>query len=672
VIYSTDNRQTWRRFEVLGWDRFLRFVARSELKAWQLLPYRKLRPDFDQPLRDFIFVPMLFQRNSEASKKISRVIDEFLKELSRDMSPESADEIRAKNPRFAMLAGTLGDSEVIKAKMYGTLSLALELEHLRDLMKSGDVWVARPNQRRSVRTSRPLEVDKEGKRLFDDWQVFTSCKRWGIPGNSASVIAALRRPKHRDGVALTELQESVMWRATHFAAMQAFADFAIIALHPGETVPKVPAIGCAIATRGVMELAAHYLEGLGDPFESGENFPYSKNLGDLGLGDEYDEVLWFFKAKTYWEKDVEVTDEAIHATCSGALLKVWNCLNTKKPRSESRSDYQGDGVVFEPYIETDVLSEWRTSIGRHSLDSQIEVAAFGYEWLIALWVKHAGPVFSGLGLPINEYQVNTRVFCWDLASLIKRVQEYQHPKHPEFERPLAAIAGLLRTFCLASNLNPLVAGAIARELHLHVEKLMVEAGRSEPYNVKRLEELKKDKGLLDSSAEYLAEKAKEDDKSLKCIEDELQGTSNSLRDSLSQAPDLNALRVRLQDVLQSFAHPGWLIRTETARFDEPEDGVSQVRISNHYLSPFSLADIDPLTMVVKSYPYVEQRESNSFYAVFREHIPAPVSMAMRDMSTRQSGTERVPGSAFEIPFAAVEICRIAIEYFLRVGPRDAS
>jgi len=665
VIYSTDNRETWERFRVLGWDRFLAFVGKSELKAWQLQPYRKLPPDFDQPLSDFILVPMLFQLNSEASKEILRVIDGFLKELSRDMSPESADEIRAKNP---WLAGTLGDSEVIKVKMYGTLSLALELEHLRDLMKSGDVWVAWPNQRRSLRTSRRLEVDKIGKRLFDEWQIFTTSERWGAPGNKASVIAALRTPEHRKGVVLTELQRSVMWRATHFAAMQAFADFAIIALHPGGTVPKVPAIGCAVATRGVMELAAHYLEGPGDPFESGEGFDYSENLGKLDLGAEYKKVLSFFKSKTYWEEDLEVTDKAIHETCSGVLRKAWNLLNTNKRLSDSRSDYRGDGVVFEPYPEMYVLSEWRTSIERHSLDSQIEVAAFGYEWLIALWEKSAGPSNFVFRRPIIEHQVNTRVFCWDLASLIKRVQEYQHPKHPEFQRPLAAIAGLLRTFCLASNLNPLVAGAIARELHLHVEELIVKAEHSEPYDNDTLKDLES-KGL-ERSVEYQAEKAKQDDKSLKCIEKELQGASSSLQGIGRQAPDLNALRVRLQDVLQSFAHPGWLIRTETARFAEPKDGISEVRISNRYVSPFSFAYFDPLTMVVKSYPYVEQRESNSFYAAFREHIPAAVSMAMRDMSTRQSGAERVPGSAFEIPFAAVEICRIALEYFLRVGPKE--
>jgi len=625
------------------------------------VPYRKRPQGFDQPLLDFVSIPMLFQRNSEASMRMSAVINEYLGSMVREAKPLSADEIRGAIPEAA---GKLEDSALVNAALTGTLNLALELEKLRDLMKSGDVWVAWPYPRHSLRTS-GLEVDKIGKRLFDDWQIFTSCERWGIPGNSVSVIAALRPPKHRDGGALTELQESVIRRATHFAAMQAFADFAIIALHPGETVPKVPAIGCAIAIRGVMELAAHYLRGPGDPFESGEGFDYSENLEDFGLKAEYKKVLSFFKAETYWEEDVEVTDEAIHATCSGVLRKVWNLLNTNKPLSDSRSDYQGDGVVFEPYIETDVLSEWRTSIGRHSLDSRVEVTSFGYEWLVALWSER-------VALPKIEYEVNTRVFHWNLEVLIERVQKYQHPKHLEFQRPLAAIAGLLRTFCLAANLNPLVCGAIARELHLHVEELTVRAGRSKRYDNRKLEKVKGAKGVLGISEEYLTEKAKEDDKSLKCIEDELQGTSNSLRDSLSQAPDLNALRVRLQDVLQSFAHPGWLIRTETARFDEPEDGVSQVRISNHYLSPFSLADIDPLTMVVKSYPYVEQRESNSFYAVFREHIPAPVSMAMRDMSTRQSGTERVPGSAFEIPFAAVEICRIAIEYFLRVGPRDAS
>lgn len=658
MIYSTDNRQTWSRFQVLGWDKFLGFVGKSGLKAKHLMSYNPPPQHYDPPILDVIFLPMLFKRNSEASKRMSAEIDEHLRGMVEEAAregPLSADVIRG---RIREAAAGLEDGPLVLAALRGTLNLALELEKFRDLMKSGDVWVTWPYQRRSLRTSSRLTNDKAVKRLFDDWQIFTSSERWGIPGNSVSVEAALSTPKNRD-VELTELQKSVLRRATHFAAMQAFADFAIIALHPGGTVPKVPAIGLAIATRSVMELAAHYLKGPEDPFESGERFNYSENLKNLELGDEYKEVLSFFKAETYWNKDPEVTDNAIHKTCRRVLGKVWNLLNTE----ERVRNYQDGGVVFEPYPEINVVTDWRTSIPACSLDSRVEVKSFGYEWLLALWIKDEE-------LPKTKYEVNTRVFHWNLEVLIEGVQEYQHPKHLKFQRPLAAIADLLRTFCLAVNLNPLVCGAIARELHLHVEELTVRAGRSERYDNKKLEKLKKDLGI---SEEYLTQKAKEDDKSLKCIEDKLRGIQkNLLRDTGRQAPDLNKLRVRLQDVLQSFAHPGWLIRTETAKFPEPEDGKWKVRISNYYVSPFGFADIDPLTMVVLSYPYVKQRELNPFYAVFRQHIPVTVSEAMGDMSTLQSGTEPVPGSAFEIPFAAVEICRIAIEYFLEVGPKETS
>ncbi len=669
MIYSTDNRTTWSRFDVLGWDLFLTFVKKTELQAWQITPYLRLRRDFDPPISDFISVPMLFQHNREASTRMVGVIDQFLASYSRDVSPQSLDEIRAS---IGEAAGTLTDSELIAADIHGLRRLVEELKDLRELLKSGDVWVAWPNQRRSLRISGPLEVSKKGKDGFDEWRQFTSSDRWRIPGNSASVVAALRGPRHPEGVVLNESQKSVMWRATHFAAIEAFADFAIIALHPGKSFPTIPGIGCAIATRGVMELAAHYLKGTRDPFESGEGFAYSEKLKELGLRDEYEDVLRFFKAETYWNQDVHVMDQAIHATCSGTLRKVWNHLNitestmktTESARQENLRKFQAAGVEFiKPGLEEQVLSEWRTSIGRRSLDCQVEVTSFGYEWLIALWANDSGHSGPEDRLPITEYAVNTRVFCRDLAPLIERIEEYPHPKHPELQRPLIAIADLLRAFCLASNLGPLVAGAIARELHLHVERLTVEARLCEPYI---------DKKRGESESDFERRRPTEDDKSLKCVEEELQRLSTSRHGNERGAPDLNALRVRLQDVLQSFAHPGWLIRTETTQFSEPEGGISEVQISNYYRSPFRFADIDRPTMVVKGYPYAEQRESNPFYAAFKKRTPSAVLMAMRDMSTRLFGTQQLLGSAFEIPFVAVEICRIALEHFLKVGPRADS
>jgi hypothetical protein len=310
---------------------------------------------------------------------------------------------------------------------------------------------------------------------------------------------------------------------------------------------------------------------------------------------------------------------------------------------------QDQGVEFEEFPDLRIVTDPRTSIDWKDLQSQIEITDFGFEWLIHLWGWGKSD-----GLPSNPYQVNTGIYCWDIT------QDIENLKHAncEFERPIGAIRDLLRAFCLASNLTPLVAGAIARELHLHVEELTVRTKLCERYENQRQNE---------TDEEFNNRKPKEDDKSLKCLEAELQ---KLVTKNVDRVPDLNLLRVRLQDVLASFAHPGWLIRTETAHFRTSEEPRSwSVKIDSRYSSPFAFAEIDPLRMTIDAYPYVEQRHENPFYVLFRKNLPTSVKEAMSGMQVPRSNGANFPGSAFEIPFAAVELCIRALQMTLS---RDAS
>jgi hypothetical protein len=652
MIYSIDDRDSWQRFNVLGWDRFLYFISKAGLEASDLVPYLKLSDDFEAPVTDFISVPMLFKRGSKASDGLRDVLTTLATSILRDDPGDSSPDVLRK----AGIGESLTDEQLSKAMNFGDGKFLVELSYLNYLLEAGDVWVGWPNARRSLRVSSRPEVNKKGKRLFDDWRIFTSARRWGVSGDSPDVNVVLRRSKQRNDSGLSVLQKSVLWRSTHLAAIQAFADFAVCLLHPETTRSRTPAIGGAIAVRAVMELTAHYLNSPGDPFDTGENFMYRENLELLRLGEAYDAISECLKANSYWRPSPPIEDDT-RLICDKALSRVWNVLNTSQSTSAIRGLTSSDtSVGFEP-SDTNVLDYSRTSIDQKDFDSQVEVAAFGYEWLCELWTKEPVSTQSVSRLPVTPYEVNKRVFCWDLKPLIESVENYRNSARSEFERPLEVIGALLRAFCLASNLAPLCAGAIARELHLHVEELMVRAEHCERYSDRELKEIKKSHGR--ESQKYRIEKEKQDDKSLKCIEDEL----------VRPALNLNALRVRLQDVLQSFAHPGWLIRTETARFSEPEPEISQVRISGWYQSPFAFADIDPLTCRIIRYPYAEQRETNSFFTLFREHVPRDVSEAMRQMLSQESGGKALPGSAYEIPHAAVQICAIAIQYFMRVGPK---
>ena len=652
MIYSIDKRKTWRRFQTLGRDRFLSIFSPTESERLEVTSYLKQPGPLYLSVSDLVTVPMRFEKGSDAANLLIKNIDRLLDGLTEPVGSDGLSQLRAKIPVVAKLS----DEALFLANVIGPSFFYKELRDLRELLNANEVWVAWPNQRGSLVVSANAEVDKAGKRCFDAWRRFIYEKEWVEDGSTTAVNVKLDNSKSPERLKLTPLQEYVLGRSTHFVAISAFADFAILSMHPGEGLPRMPAIGCAVAARGVIELSAHYLKGTGVWSDPGEGFELRRNSKDL-IEVQYDNVLKGFKAKYYWDKEKPPDASDIRKNCEKALQEIWNCINLKPPQLYPESRFKDDGISFEPPNEERVWSDWRTSIDRQNLDSCIEIAAFGFEWLLDLWADKK-QLADFLNMPKIAYQVATRVYCWNLESLITRVENYRNPKDPKFDIPLKAIADLLRAFCLAFNLAPLVAGAIARELHLHVEKLTEEAKLCVKRDDKLLEELPK------FSDEYQKQKKIEDDKSLKCIEQELTRLSTSSDVFKNNMPDFNQLRPRLQDVLQSFAHPGWLIRTETAHFSGPsESGISCVRIEGGYRSGF-FPDIDPLTMKHSGYPVAEQRLLNPFYMEFQDKVPPPVMEAMRKMPTGQADIETLPGSAFEIPLVAVTICTIALGHFL--------
>lgn len=671
MIYSTDDRKTWIRLRCLGWDRFSTFVSKANLAFPELTSYLPQDSGFEADPVEWILFPWKFKHNSDASKKINRVITEFLQAEAKEFEDVSTENTREKFSLFDLLS----DDELAAAR-WAVIDFSLELSEFAELLKKGDVWVAWPSQRGSLRVSNPPEVNEAGKRLCEGWKQLTRSQRWAIADGSTIVTASLERPtepKNADELSL--LQGEVLWRSTHLVAIQAFADFVILSIHRAQGFPQMPGIGCAVATRAVLELTAHYIRGTQDPFDSGENFHYGENLQQLDLHAEYKEVCKYFKVRDL--NRPQPSDEEIHKYCSKVLHKVWNTLNKfLKPLNKTQeSELAEAGVSFTEPTNLGIPNEWRTSIARENLNTQIEVVSFGYEWLLALWAVKDELTSHNRRLPITAYQVNTRAYCWSLKSFLIKIENYKED-NPHFKDRLNAIADLLKAFCLASNLAPLVAGAIARELHLHVEEFteqVLTKGLSKeeaadkkrnPEIDKRLRQLKEEGNS--NSEEYEALKKKEDDKSLKCIEDDLTKLNLPTAGKKNTVPNLNSLRVQLQDVLQSFAHPGWLIRTETAFFSQPQPGVSRVMISDFYRSPFAFAAIDPHTLEIRSYPYIEQRELNSFYQVLKKRVPKTITEAMRIASGPQSDTTRPSGSAFEVPFAAVLMCQMALEHVINV------
>jgi hypothetical protein len=195
-------------------------------------------------------------------------------------------------------------------------------------------------------------------------------------------------------------------------------------------------------------------------------------------------------------------------------------------------------------------------------------------------------------------------------------------KGTEKQRCYRAIDSLLRTTCITAHLNNFVAiGAIVRELHLTLERLIVLDGRST----------------------------------------EEENNLDILADDLDYA--LNDFRKTVHGVLSSFAHPGWLIRTELLQLLFDPSSKEQALFLTGKYAPQKFARVVPVD---------GSRTSVSVQ-------PLPASMPLRESHWRILGTRypeaiqeslrlgndtTQPGEAFTVPFEAFELCRRALEGLL--------
>jgi hypothetical protein len=194
----------------------------------------------------------------------------------------------------------------------------------------------------------------------------------------------------------------------------------------------------------------------------------------------------------------------------------------------------------------------------------------------------------------------------------------------ELNRVSQAVASLMKAFCVSANLNNVLAlGAIARELHLAVEKLLY----------------------------------------LKNPDIPVENNLDILHDSL---PSLKKLMLKLHAALSSFAHPGWLVRTELLRM-LPEDAKFPIHeqtqalfLSGSY-SPKFYGEVDPTSEFETGVRLVSTGglEGSRFQGV-GEKYPT----VLREALTGSPRGEILPGEAIDIPFVTFELCRRALMMLL--------
>jgi hypothetical protein len=174
--------------------------------------------------------------------------------------------------------------------------------------------------------------------------------------------------------------------------------------------------------------------------------------------------------------------------------------------------------------------------------------------------------------------------------------------------------------------NRIALGAIVRELHLTLEKLMKHEKRAT----------------------------------------EIENNLDILADDLDD--DLNGFRETVHEALSSFAHPGWLIRTELLNimFDETdknnEANYEALFLTTNY-APRKAAQVHSKSGSHTSVRLVHLRGhrplQESHWRIFGKRYPKEIQ------KTLGLGSETTQtGEGFTVPFEAFELCRRALEKLL--------
>ncbi len=468
----------------------------------------------------------------------------------------------------------------------------------------------------------------------------------GYP-SSARVVQGLiyAERSHPD---LNQLERALVWRLSHLYSVLAFCELIVALGCPNQdsTPGSAPSpLGAAVAAKSALELTAHFVSGgksgKCDPFDDAMSFGYVRSLVDLGKNDgEWRDASEWYKTLCDALRSDRSEQSEVLAVCSKVVDLVCRIPDFKKeiPRDLGRLvAYDHEAVSFfkhptEPYVaisfRTDFhKSPWPTS--PETVDRSMS------------WTGYDSPRLQALGYStVGAYDSPALV---DVSNLMARIDSLIM-SNAKAETPLRNVQSLMHSFCVSSNLgNILALGAIARELHLQVENLTVEAGLGAPY-------IGKQRG--ESMSDFEKRRPKEDDKSLKCIAEELEERS-------SRSADLNSTRRGLQDILQSFAHPGWLIRTELLRVREAAAGsaLQTLFITGGYTPPFmaTVEAVNGRRTRVNLVPVNPCAESHF------EELSRALPVVLRTAMTGSSDGKITPGSAIDMPFVAFDFCRRAIE-----------
>lgn len=463
---------------------------------------------------------------------------------------------------------------------------------------------------------------------------------------SARVVQGLIYAE-RTHTELNPLERAVIWRLSHLYPVLAFCELIVALGYPNQdSDPFAPSpLGAAVAAKSALELTAHFVSGgksgKCDPFDDAMSFGYTDNLKELGKkNDEWRDAGEWYKTLCDALRGDQSGQLEVLDVCRKIVDLVCGIPDFKKeiPRDLGRlvPFEHKEGSVVEIPTEPYVVISYRNDFDKSPWPTSPETVGRSMSWS-----GFHSPRLQALGY--SEVLAYDSPAFFDLSELMARMDSLTTftGKTGMF---LRNVKSLMHAFCVSCNLgNILALGAIARQLHLQVEELTVEAKLCDPFIHKKVDE---------SRSDFDKRKPKEDDKSLKCIAEELEKRS-------SKMAKLNSIRCGLQDILQSFAHPGWLIRTELLRVREDPDRPSTqtLFVTYGYAPPF-IAAVDA---VDGRRTRIDLRPVNPCAKSHFDELSRAFPLVLRTAMTGNPDGKIEPGSAIDIPFVAIDLCRRAIE-----------
>lgn len=516
-----------------------------------------------------------------------------------------------------------------------------------DLLKLGEFYIcgARPrtlldpgDERIRWSTEQKVELGNLRKLLHPRWLAADG----GELEDEARVVQAVFYAT-KEKLELTAIERAVLWQMSHLYPILSFCELIVALGFPNQDSEEAPsALGASIAAKSALELTAHFVVGgtkKFDPFDDATAFKYSEAIDGLGERPDWKDACGWYDELSDVIKLKKPVNEKILKTCKSVLQLV---CKTEFQQSVTASDGTIVLMKFGAEDFTAPKGDYAVLTYRTNFDP--------CPWPLSADTIDCSMSWSGIYSPRLEELGYTKVDVFDSpnlvdsADLLLRLEGFKtdDAETPKVVAAATAAISLIRAFCICYNLgNILALGAIARELHLVVENFTELRGLAAKRDDKELEKVKKENGQ--DSEEYKELKEKEDDKSLNCI--------------ASDIPKLNTFRTRLQDILASFAHPGWLIRTELLRDKEDKDSSTQALFITSNYSPNFMGRVelhDGNRTSVELIPI--NLSAVSHFSQVIMNFPEDLRVAL----TGDPECAIKSGEAIDVPFVAFNLCRRAL------------